>query len=69
MWDKKNGPNKINGKFNMAGQKIGKDIAIDTIKKYKTKQQKSRASVSYGTSSLSLCICNWSILKDGWQEK
>ena len=43
---KKNGPNKINGKFNMAGKKIGKDTAIDTIKKkYKTKKQKSRASV------------------------
>lgn len=34
MWDKKKkGPNKIDGKFNMAGKKIGKDTAIDTIKK------------------------------------
>ena len=29
----------------------------------------NRASVSYGTSSLSLCIYNWSILKDGRQGK
>lgn len=35
--------------------------------KHKEKDTKkvNRASVSYGTSSLSLCICNWSILKDG----
>lgn len=63
MWDKKNGPNKINGKFNMAGQKIGKDIAIDTIKKYKTKQQKSRASVSYGTTTEKVHKHNWSLRK------
>lgn len=35
----------------MAGQKIGKDIAIDTIKKYKTKKRKSRASVDQQDSN------------------
>ena len=29
----------------MAGQKIGKDIAIDTIKKYKTKQQNRKTEL------------------------
>lgn len=47
----------------MAGQKIGKDIAIDTIKKYKTKKRKSRASVSYGTTTEKVHKHNWSLRK------
>ena len=61
---KKNGPDKFKGTFIMAGKKIGKDTAIDTIKKYKTEKQKSRASVSYGTTSTEkVHKHNWSLRK------
>ena len=60
----KKGPNKIKGTFIMAGKKIGKDKAVDTIKKYKTKKQKSRASVSFGTTSTEkVHKHNWSLQK------
>ena len=50
-------------------KKTGKLETTQSKNKEKDTKKINRASVSYGKSSLSLCICNWSILKDGWQEK
>lgn len=46
-------------------KKTGKLETTQSKNKEKDTKKINRASVSYGKSSLSLCICNWSILKDG----
>ena len=50
-------------------KRTGELETIQIKHREKDTEKINRATVSYGTSSLGLCICNWSLLKDGWQEK